>query len=83
MFVVSEREDVREIFENGRVFFGTLGYASQVFVQADKEGIEDDAVSAVIPQAVIYIPFAELVDIEKEIQRLRKEEERLNKELAG
>ena len=82
VFVVSEREDVREIFENGRVFFGTLGYASQVFVQADKEGIEDDAVSAVIPEAVIYMPFAELVDIEKEIQRLRKEEERLNKELA-
>lgn len=82
VFVVSDREDVRDIFENGRVFFGTLGYASQVFVQADKKGIEDDAVSAVIPEAVIYMPFAELVDIEKEIQRLRKEEERLNKELA-
>ena len=35
-----------------------------------------------IPQAVIYIPFAELVDIEKEIQRLEKEEGRLEKELA-
>ena len=33
-------------------------------------------------KAVIYMPFAELVDIEKEIERLNKEAERLNKELA-
>ena len=40
--------EVREIFENGKVFFATLGYASQVHVQADKTGIAEDAVSAVI-----------------------------------
>ena len=50
--------------------------------QADKAGIGEDAVSAVIPEAVIYMPFAELVDIDKEIERLKKEEERLTKELA-
>ena len=42
----------------------------------------EDAVSAVIPKAAIYMPFAELVDIEKETERLKKEEERLTKELA-
>lgn len=82
VYVVSESEAVREIFENGRVFFATLGYASGIHVQADKAGIGDDAVSAVIPEAVIYLPLAELVDIEKEIERLKKEEERLTKELA-
>ena len=82
VYVVSEDASVREIFENGKVFFSTLGSASEVIVQADKAGIAEDAVSAVIPQAVIYIPFAELVDIEKEIQRLEKEEARLVKELA-
>ncbi|MEE0863383.1 MAG: valine--tRNA ligase, partial [Lachnospiraceae bacterium] len=82
VYVVSEDETVRNIFEDGRVFFATLGYASEVVVQADKSGIADDAVSAVIPQAVIYMPFAELVDIEKEIERLTKEKEKLTKELA-
>ena len=82
VFVVSEDAAVREVFENGKVFFATLGYASEVFVQADKEGIAEDAVSAVIGNAVIYMPFAELVDIEKEIERLKKEEEKLEKELA-
>ena len=82
VFVVSEKENIREIFENGKVFFATLGYASEVTVQADRSGIGEDAVSTVIPEAVIYMPFAELVDIEKEIDRLKKEEERLGKELA-
>ena len=77
VFVVSESEDIRSIFENGNVFFKTLGYASEVIVQKDKTGIEDDAVSTVIPNAVIYMPFAELVDIAKELERLEKEEKKL------
>ena len=81
VYVVSEQEEIRSIFENSRVFFATLGYASEVMVQADKTGIADDAVSTVIPGAVIYIPFAELVDVEKEIARLEKEAKRLAGEI--
>ena len=82
VFVVSESENVRNTFENGKVFFATLGSASEVTVQADRSGIDEDAVSAVLPETVIYMPFAELVDIDKEIERLQKEEQRLTKELA-
>ena len=82
VYVVSDSDKIRAIFENGNIFFATLSYASDVKIQADKSGIEEDAVSAVIPGATIYMPFAELVDIDKEIERLKKEEERLNKELA-
>ena len=81
VYVVSEKEEVRAVFENSRVFFATLGYASEVIVQADRTGIADDAVSTVIPDAVIYIPFAELVDVEKEIARLEKEAKRLAGEI--
>ena len=81
VYVVSEDALIRDIFENGSVFFATLAYASEVAVQSDKSGIPDDAVSAVIPGAVLYIPFAELVDIDKEIERLKKEEGRLNGEI--
>jgi valyl-tRNA synthetase len=82
VFVVSENKNIRSIFENGKVFFSTLAYASEVIIQADKTGIEEDTVSAVTPEAVIYMPFAELVDISKEIERLTKEQVRLTKELA-
>jgi valyl-tRNA synthetase len=79
--VVSEKESVRKIFEDSRNFFGTLAYANEVFVQTDKAGIAEDAVSVVIHDAVIYIPFAELVDVAKEIERLTKEKTRLEGEI--
>ena len=82
VIVVSEKPEVRAVFEGSKSFFGTLSYASQVTVQADKTGIGEDAVSALIPDAAVYMPFAELVDLDKEIERLKKEEERLTKELA-
>ena len=82
VFVTAEDEKIRKIFENGEIFFAPLAHASQVIVQKDKTGIEDDAVSAVTAKAVIHMPFAELVDVEKEIERLKKEEEKLTKELA-
>ncbi len=82
VFVVSDGADVRKIFEEGSLFFASLAGASEVTVQADRNGIADDAVSVVIPGATVYIPFAELVDIAQEIERLRKEEKRLNGELA-
>ncbi len=81
VIVVSEKEEVRKVFEKGKVFFATLGYASEVTIQADKTGIGEDAVSTVTADATIYMPFAELVDLEKELERLKKEEERLTKEL--
>ena len=80
-YVVTENEKVAGIFRQSEVFFSTLAYANEVKIQADKTGIEDDAVSVAIANANIYMPFAELVDIEKEIERLKKEEEKLAKEL--
>ena len=82
VYVVSTDEVLRNIFENGKVFFASLGYASEVIIQDNKDGIDSDAVSVVIPNGTIYMPFAELVDIAKEIERLENEEKRLAGELA-
>ncbi len=82
VFVVSENADIRNTFEEGKLFFASLAYASDVTIQSDKTGIADDAVSVVIANANVYIPFAELVDIKQEIERLEKESKRLDGELA-
>ncbi|MDE7203784.1 MAG: valine--tRNA ligase [Lachnospiraceae bacterium] len=82
VFVVSDKAEIRTTFEEGKLFFASLAYASEVTIQGDKNGIADDAVSVVIANANIYIPFAELVDIRQEIERLEKEAKRLDGELA-
>lgn len=81
VFVVSDKEDIRNIFENSKVFFKTLGHASEVTVQADKTGIGEDAVSVVATNATIYMPLTDLVDIQKEKERLQKEKEKMLKEV--
>ena len=81
IFIVSDNDEVCEAFEQGKLFFASLANASKVMLQQDKSGIDDDAVSVVIPNATIYVPFAELVDISAEIERLEKEEKRLTGEL--
>lgn len=81
VIVVSEKEEIRSVFEKSRVFFAVLGYAGEVLVKKEKADIPSDAVSCVIPGASIYMPFAELVDRNKEIERLEKEKVRLAGEL--
>ncbi|TCK92447.1 valyl-tRNA synthetase [Natranaerovirga hydrolytica] len=81
VFVVTTKEDIQTIFEKAKVFFATLGYASEVVIQEDKKGIDNDAVSSVIPDATIFMPFAELIDVNKEVERLEKEKAKLEKEL--
>ena len=82
IYVVSGKEEILGTFEEGKLFFASLAYASEVILQKDKQGIAEDAVSVMIPNATLYIPFAELVDIGQEIDRLEKEEKRLQGELA-
>ena len=81
-FIVSPDADLCELFASHKDIYSQLISASEIDVQADKVGIPEDAVSVVIPNAVVYIPLEELVDMAKERERLEKEKAKLAKELA-
>ena len=66
---------------NSEALFTKMASASGIKVQEDKDGIPEDAAAAVVDGAEIYIPLDELIDFEKEIERLAKEKENLQKEL--
>ena len=70
-----------EIFALGRVFFEKLASAQEVDIVPNKDGIPENAVSVVVDKAEIFIPFDELVDREKEIERLSKEKTKLEGEI--
>ena len=82
VFIVTEDKELEEIFASMKTAYAALISASEIQVQDTKDGIGEDAVSVVIPGAVVYIPLEDLVDFEKEKERLKKEQERLKKELA-
>ena len=80
--VVSENAEVRASFEAAKNVFASLIQASELDIQADKQNVDVNAVSAVTSNAAIYIPLNELVDMKEELARLKKEEKRLEGELA-
>ncbi|MCR5093299.1 MAG: valine--tRNA ligase [Lachnospiraceae bacterium] len=80
--IVSEDKITLDIFTKGKLFFESLAGASDSVCQTDRTGIGEDAVSVSIPGATLYLPLAELVDIQAEIERLTKELKRLEGELA-
>ena len=58
-----------------------LAGISSMAVQSDKAGIADDAVTAIIEGVEIYVPLEDLIDLDREIERLEKERDNLQKEL--
>ena len=80
--IVCENEELCAGFEMMKVSAASLMSASEIVIQNTKEGIADDAVSVVVTDAVVYLPLADLVDFAAEIERLEKEEAKLEKELA-
>ena len=82
VYIVGADSQTCEQFEKLKQTYASLAHATEVLVQADKNGIGADAVSIVVHNAVVYLPLDELVDMEKEKERLLKEQERLKKEIA-
>jgi valyl-tRNA synthetase len=81
VIIVASETGTRSIFDVNRVYLQKLASASEVIIQEDKANIPADAVTGVVEGAEIFIPLEELVDIEKEIERLEKERVKLEKEL--
>ena len=82
IFIVAKDDETHAAYASASRSFTNLAYAKEIHVKTDKSGIGSDAVSVVVHDAVAYLPLEDLVDREKERERLTKEKERLTKEIA-
>ena len=82
LHIVAKDAETAAMYENSKKSFVNLAFAKEILVQTDKNGISEDAVSVVVSNAVVYMPLEDLIDKDKEIERLTKETERLTKEIA-
>ena len=82
VYIVSSNKSLMEALEVFKNSVKPLMLASDVILHYEKKDVADDAVSIVVPGATVYLPMEELVDFEQELERLKKEEEKLTKEIA-
>ena len=80
LMIVTEE---REAFEAGRSYITKLAYASEVSVLDAVPADADKMVTAVTDNARMFMPMADLVDLEKERARLQKELANAEKQLQG
>lgn len=74
--IIVPTDDKRPAMEDGKEYFRSLASASEVEIKDNKDGIPEDAVSVVIDGVELFIPLDELVDFEKEKERLNKERDK-------
>ena len=75
--------DKKAAFEAGRSYICKLAYASDISVQDAAPESADGMVSVVTDNARMFMPMAELVDLEKEKARILKELANAGKQLEG
>lgn len=81
VYLAADDEETCTVLKDLEDSYRHMISASEVVVQIGRDGIEENAVSVVIDKATIYMPLADLIDFEKERERLTKEKKRLEGEL--
>ncbi len=79
-FVISD-DSIEEVVLHEQSTFSRLAFLSEIMVRKDKTGIAHDAVALVVNGAEIYLPLEDLIDMQKEMERLEKEKAHLEMEL--
>ncbi len=80
LIIVTEKA---KAFTDGEKFICKLAYASGVEVRAELPESADGMVSVITDNARMFMPMAELVDLEKERARMEKELANAKKQLDG
>ena len=75
-------EKYKELINSSSEFLKKLGYADKITIEKNKDNIPSNAVSIVQEGLEVFIPFEELVDVKKELERLKGEKEKLEAEVA-
>ena len=80
--LVTSDTSIQTVFAGGMRFLERLAGVSELSTDVRKQDIPSTAIAVVFGGGEIYIPLGELIDIEKEKERLEKERANLEKEIA-
>ena len=80
LYIVTEKADV---FQQGQAFIMKLAYSDNLVISEQAPANAEDMISCLTHDAKMYMPMDQLVDIEKELQRLDKELTKNRKSLEG
>jgi len=78
---VTKDENIKKIISYGQRYFLNLASAEAIEIVDTKVNIGEDNISLVLDRCEVFLPLKDLIDFEKEIERLEKEKEKLEGEI--
>ena len=75
------QQKAKDAFINGAAYLEKLASASEVTFLDNKENLDKNLVSVVVKGGELFLPLLDLVDREKELERLDKEKKKLEGEI--
>lgn len=81
LIFVTEDQAIKEIISQSEKKFRTLASADSITFASDKSGFGEGFVSVVLDGCEVFLPLADLIDFDKELERLEKEKAKLEDEI--
>lgn len=75
-------KEAKDAFINGAAYLEKLASASEVTFIEDKTNLPENLVSVIVKGGELFLPLLDLVDREKELERLNKEKAKLEDEIT-
>ena len=78
---VCKDEKIKSYILNGKNYFINLASADEIEVLENKADLGEDNISVILNKCEVFLPLKDLIDFEKELERLEKEKEKLEVEI--
>ena len=81
IYFVSSDSKIKDLLINSESYFKDLASSEDIRVESNYDSIPEEHLSVVLDKAEAFIPLEDLIDYDKEIERLEKEKEKLEGEI--
>lgn len=78
---ITNDDSVKKYILNGERYFINLASAEEIEILDNKVALGEDNISVILNKCEVFLPLKDLIDFEKEIERLEKEKGKLEGEI--
>ena len=81
LYLLTDDDARAEVYDEIKAHFANLANCTSIERIGDRDAVSDDVISVVVEKAELFLPMKDLVDYDKEAQRLKKDMEKTLSEI--
>ncbi len=81
LYLLTDDDARAKVYDELKAHFANLANCTSIERIPDRDAVSDDVISVVVEKAELFLPMKDLVDYDKEAQRLKKDMEKTESEI--